>query len=152
MRDPLGVLYWPAYAGRDAMRTPMHWRDGPGGGFTRAGVAPWLPLGDISACNVEDQRHDPDSVLTLTHDLIALRRQVDDLQVGGYSSLATPAGTWAWRRGDHHLVAVNLSDREAVLEGLEGRILVGTDRARDDERFGDGLGVGAWEGVVARVP
>ncbi len=152
MRDPLGVLYWPAYAGRDAMRTPMHWRDVPGGGFTPPRVAPWLPLGDISACNVEDQRHDPDSVLTLTHDLIALRRQVDDLQVGGYSSLATPAGTWAWRRGDHHLVAVNLSDREAVLEGLEGRILVGTDRARDDERFGDGLGVGAWEGVVARVP
>ena len=27
MRDPLGVRYWPAYAGRDAMRTPMPWRD-----------------------------------------------------------------------------------------------------------------------------
>ena len=26
MRDPLGVLYWPAYAGRDAMRTPMRLR------------------------------------------------------------------------------------------------------------------------------
>ena len=24
LRDPLGVRYWPAYAGRDAMRTPMH--------------------------------------------------------------------------------------------------------------------------------
>ena len=33
LKDPLGVMYWP-YAGRDAARTPMPWRDGPGGGFT----------------------------------------------------------------------------------------------------------------------
>ena len=46
LRDPLGVRYWPAYAGRDAMRTPMHWRDAPGGGFTDPDVTPWLPLGD----------------------------------------------------------------------------------------------------------
>jgi len=38
MRDPLGVLYWPAYAGRDAMRTPLPWRDAEGGGFTDPGV------------------------------------------------------------------------------------------------------------------
>ena len=25
LRDPMGVRYWPHYAGRDAMRTPMHW-------------------------------------------------------------------------------------------------------------------------------
>ena len=28
LRDPLGVRYWPHYAGRDPMRTPMHWSDG----------------------------------------------------------------------------------------------------------------------------
>ena len=33
--------------GRDAMRTPMQWRDGPGGGFTAPGVQPWLPFGDL---------------------------------------------------------------------------------------------------------
>ena len=36
MRDPLGVRYWPYYEGRDAGRTPMPWRDGPGGGLHRA--------------------------------------------------------------------------------------------------------------------
>ena len=30
LRDPLGVRYWPAYAGRDAGRTPMQWSDEPG--------------------------------------------------------------------------------------------------------------------------
>ena len=49
LRDPLGVQYWPRYAGRDAMRTPMPWRDVPGGGFTEPGVEPWLPLGDTDA-------------------------------------------------------------------------------------------------------
>ena len=40
MKDPLGVMYWPAYAGRDAMRTPMQWRAGAGGGFTSPGSRP----------------------------------------------------------------------------------------------------------------
>ncbi len=55
LRDPLGVRFWPHYAGRDGMRTPMPWRNVPGGGFTDAGVRPWLPFGDLAACNVEDQ-------------------------------------------------------------------------------------------------
>jgi alpha-glucosidase len=59
MRDPLGVLYWPAYAGRDAMRTPMPWRQGPGGGFTAPGTRPWLPMGPTGEHNVEQQRSDP---------------------------------------------------------------------------------------------
>ena len=74
LRDPLGVRYWPYYAGRDAGRTPMPWRPGPGGGFTAAGVRPWLPLGDTEASSVERQRSDPDSMLHLARDLIALRR------------------------------------------------------------------------------
>jgi len=28
--------------------------------FFRAVIEPWLPYGDIAACNVADQRHDPE--------------------------------------------------------------------------------------------
>ena len=49
MRDPLGVLYWPAYAGRDAVRTPMPWRGRAGRRIHRPGVEPWLPFGDLAA-------------------------------------------------------------------------------------------------------
>ena len=66
LRDPLGVRYWPAYAGRDAGRTPMQWRDGPGAGFTTPGATPWLPIGDTTHANVESQEHDPESPLVLT--------------------------------------------------------------------------------------
>ena len=40
-------------------RTPMPWSPEPGAGFTEAGVEPWLPFGDVAACNVADQRRDP---------------------------------------------------------------------------------------------
>jgi len=149
MRDPLGVRYWPAYAGRDAMRTPMPWRDAPGGGFTEPGVRPWLPLGPTADCNVEAQRPDGRSTLTLTRDLIALRRREPALRTGRYLSLGAPEGVWAWRRGESVVVVVNMSDDDATVHGAPGRILVDTDRRRDGEVFGAELVVRPWEALVA---
>jgi alpha-glucosidase len=151
LRDPLGVRFWPAYAGRDPMRTPMHWRNVPGGGFTAPRAKPWLPLGDLAACNVEDQRSDPGSILALTRDLIALRRQSSDLQTGSYSSLSSPSDVWAWRRGDRWAVITNLSDSEANLEGLDGRVGIATDRGRDGDTFSGSVLLRAWEGLVVEL-
>jgi alpha-glucosidase len=48
----------------------MQWnRDGD---FTMG--TPWLPMVDPEACNVADQRDDPDSLLNLYRRLIAARR------------------------------------------------------------------------------
>jgi alpha-glucosidase len=151
LRDPLGVRYWPYYEGRDAMRTPMPWHGGPGGGFTRPGATPWLPMGDVAGCNVADQRDVPGSMLTLARDLIALRRGTADLQTGAYLRVEAEGGLWAWRRGDRHLVVVNLTDDTAVLEGVAGRILIATDRGRDGTPFDGSLRLGGWEGLVAEV-
>jgi alpha-glucosidase len=147
LRDPLGVKYWPAYAGRDAMRTPMPWSDGPGAGFTAADVRPWLPIGDTDR-NVEGQRTDPDSMLSLARDLIALRKRTPDLSLGTYTPRPAPDGAWAWGRGDQHVVVVNLSVHAVAIDDIGGRILIGTDRARDGEAFGDSLPLRAWEGCV----
>jgi alpha-glucosidase len=148
LRDPLGVKYWPAYAGRDAMRTPMPWRDAPGGGFTSEGVTPWLPLGDTHACNVERQRFEPGSVLTFVRDLIALRKQHHDLRAGSYSSLDAPDGVWAWRRGSRFVVVVNMSASPAEASNVTGRIRIATDRNRDGERTAGAVRLTGWEGVV----
>jgi alpha-glucosidase len=150
LRDPLGVRYFPAYAGRDAMRTPMHWRDEPGGGFTDPAVRPWLPLGDTTR-NVESQRADATSMLILTRDLISLRKRTPDLNAGSYTSLPAPEDVWAWRRGDGHAVIINCSEHDVAVDGLAGCVRLGTDRARDGEAFDGSLHLDGWEALVAEI-
>ena len=151
LRDPLGIRYWPAYAGRDAMRTPMPWRNTPGGGFTAPSTRPWLPFADVEACNVEDQRANPASVLTMVRDLIHLRRQSSDLQAGGYVTIDAPDGVWAWHRGQRFAVVLNMSDDQAMLEGIHGHIRIGTDRGRDGEVLAGTLTLQGWEGIVVEL-
>jgi alpha-glucosidase len=152
LRDPVGIRYWPAYPGRDPARTPMPWQDGPGGGFTAAGTAPWLPLGDVAANNVEAQRGDTGSVLAFCHDLIAVRRTTPDLQYGDYRSVPAPPGVWAWQRGEHATVVLNLTDTDATVDGLEGAVRLSTDRTRDGQAVSGSLAVRPWEALVLATP
>jgi alpha-glucosidase len=134
---------------RDRCRTPMQWSAEPGAGFTAGDPQrTWLPLGDAAAHNVAAQREDAGSVLHLVRDLIALRRERADLRGGGYATLPAPAGAWAWRRGESTAAAINLSDREVTIDGLDGSILVATGRSRDGERVHGSLRLGPWEGAV----
>lgn len=151
LRDPLGVRFWPYYKGRDAMRTPMPWRPGPGGGFTEPTARPWLPMGDPDSCNVESQRDDPHSTLTLVRDLIALRHRAPDLATGSYTTLEAPDGVWAWRRGNRHVVALNLADTGATVKGLTGRVVLGTDRHRDGSSLSGVARLAPWEGLVVEL-
>lgn len=149
LHDPVGLRFWPAYAGRDPGRTPMHWEPGPGAGFTTPDATPWLPFGEHEACNVADQRDDPGSVLHLCRDLIQLRREVSELRTGAYRSLPTPRGVWAWERGERVVVALNLTEGATVLE-LGGEVLLSTDRARDGSHVDRKLELRGWEGAVVR--
>jgi alpha-glucosidase len=87
-------------AGRDRFRHPMQWDGSPSGGFS-TGQA-WLPPVDPAERNVEAQRDDSESALTLTRKLIALRRELGD----GFELLDAAEGVVAYRRG-RHTVAVN---------------------------------------------
>ena len=136
-------------ADRDGCRTPMVWSDEEGAGFAEPGVEPWLPVGDRSR-NVAAQRDDPNSILTLTRDLIALRRH-RGLLTGAYEPVEGPSGVWAFRREGGALVAVNLGDTAAVLAGVTGAIVIGSDRSRDEEVVDGALELGPREAVVAAV-
>jgi alpha-glucosidase len=148
VRDPVGMRYWPAYPGRDPVRTPMAWSAEQGGGFTRPEVTPWLPFGDLRAANVADQHDDPGSVLRFTRNLLALRRSSADLASGGRAALPAPAGVWAWRRGEHTVVAVNLSDGERVVDGMSGAVLISSAGSRDGEPVKGALTLAAWEAAI----
>jgi trehalose synthase len=81
--------------GRLAVRTPMQWTSGPNGGFSTAD-AEQLP-GPVVAggfapefVNVEDQRHDPDSLLSFMKLLIRRYRESPELGWGRFSVLEQP--------------------------------------------------------------
>ena len=84
-------------------------------------------------------------------DLIALRREVADLTAGGYASLQAPEGVWAYRRGDGHVVVLNLSPAEATVEGIEGTVALATDSARDGETVPGALALAPSQGAVVRL-
>lgn len=147
LRDPVGILLYPIPAGRDPERTPMPWDGGPGAGFTDAGVEPWLPFGDVAACNVAAQRADPDSMLHYTRELIALRRGSADLVHGDYRSQPSPDGSWVYTRGERTTVALNLGDA-AVEVAASGTVRAATRGHRVGEVVGPVLALSAAEGVV----
>ncbi|HYY09070.1 MAG TPA: alpha-amylase family glycosyl hydrolase, partial [Actinomycetota bacterium] len=149
LRDPVGIRHWPQDRGRDGGRTPMQWTGA--GSFTRDGVEPWLPMGDAAARNVADQREDPGSFLHLCRDLIALRREREDLRSGDSTSVEAPDGVWAWRRGGSTLVAVNQSEGHAELSVGDATVVLGTDPGRAGERVRSAFRMQSWEAVVLEV-
>jgi alpha-glucosidase len=151
LRDAVGIRFWPYYKGRDAERTPMPWANAPGGGFTAAGVQPWLPMADPGACNVADQEVDPDSVLAFTRRAIARRTHSDDLAVGTYRSLPSPENTWVFARGTGTVVAVNMSDATKEITGLTGSITLATDRNLEGSAVDGTLTMDPWSGCVIAV-
>jgi glycosidase len=136
--------------GRDDERTPMHWTPDPGAGFSVPGVEPWLPYGDYAAINVADQRHDPDSMLSLTRDLIGLRDALPELRDGSYRTLEGPNDdVWVWQRGERTVVACNLSAASVDIAAVgPGAIRVSTIRARDNEHVDGPLHLAPFEAAI----
>jgi len=112
--------------GRDPVRTPMQWTDGPNAGFTTA--EPWLPVNpNYRQVNVERASTDTRSMLALYRRLLMLRRSEPALSVGAYQPSAAPDGVVAYRRiagNTSFLIALNFtgSRREVDLGTMSGLI------------------------------
>ena len=145
LRRDTATLDRDADRNRDRARTPMPWDADPGGGFTAAGVRPWLPLVDSPGANVADQRADPGSTLWLCRRLLALRRA----ELGGiprFEQLPSPGGQWAYRIGSL-VVAANLSGEPAEVPAAAGEVVLATSGAAQSAGR---AGLGPWEGMIAR--
>jgi alpha-glucosidase len=143
LRDPAEFTAGVPGFGRDGARTPMQWDDTPHAGFSKA--EPWLPVAEnYPTVNVEAERRDPHSFLSLHRRLIALRREHAALSVGDYIPVATTGDLLAYIRGlgeDELLVALNLGSDLQVLELPDGwgraRVLLSTYLDRRDEMAGE---------------
>jgi alpha-glucosidase len=136
---------------RDRARTPMQWDASRSGGFTAPGVTPWLPLGDAAACNVADQRRDPDSVLRFCRSLLALRRAELGGGIAPYEIVPTAEGHWAYRVGGL-VVAANLTDQPAGVPCPAGEVLLSTAAGEPAAELAAERVLGPWQGIIARYP
>jgi alpha-glucosidase len=124
-------------AGRDRYRHPMQWDASPSGGFTTGDA--WLSPVDPAQTNVEAQREDPRSTLSLVRDLLALRRVLGE----GLELVEAPPGVLAYRRGDH-LIAINTSGEDRRIPVLGEAVLETTPGAFRDRTLA------AHSGVITR--
>lgn len=114
VQDPWALNNPGSGLGRDPVRIPMPWDDGPGRGFT-AGT-PWLPLSTVPS--VEAQSHDRGSMLHFYRRLVALRREMPALDRGAYARLHADPSVLAFSRSfeDQNVaVALNFTAREQPL-------------------------------------
>jgi hypothetical protein len=76
-----------------------------------------------------------------------------ELRNGNYRTLATPRDdVWAWQRGERVVVACNMSDADAVVDGVHGVVRIGTNRARDGQAIDGALALAPWEAVTVFRP
>jgi alpha-glucosidase len=101
LQDPVWERSGRTRRGRDGCRVPLPWSGGrPPYGFAPEGATTWLPMPDgWAGLTVAAQRDDPDSMLSLYRNGLALRRTTIDPE----TPLAwrdAPPGCVAFRRGD----------------------------------------------------
>ena len=158
VQDPLEKQQPGHGLGRDPERSPMPWDSNQSAGFTRAEA--WLPLvADWRNLNVEVQRNNPASMLSLYRRLIALRREAPALAVGEYVGLPVQGTVLAYvrRHAGHpsYAVALNLGPAPAQFStdrvDVDGHIVIGTNSTRDGERVTGMVRLSGNEGIVIQL-
>ena len=143
--------------GRDPQRTPMQWSAAKNAGFTAG--KPWLPIAeDYAQNNVEAERDDPLSILSLYMQLINVRRGEPALEVGELERIDTAGDLLTYIRRDGEsafLVALNFGSEPQVIDisdkAGEGRITLSTGLDRAGESVRGILHIHPDEGLLLRV-
>ncbi|KMV36142.1 glycoside hydrolase family 13 protein [Franconibacter pulveris] len=145
------IIAFLTRTGRDNSRTPMQWDSSPHAGFSTH--QPWLKVNpNFEMINVENQLHDPQSVLNFYRQMIHLRKREKALVYGRYDLLLDDhEQIYAYSRlyGDERFVVLcNMSGKAAVWDEealtLEGAQCVLANVAEWEE----GYRLRAWEARV----
>ena len=153
--DPRGVNMPDKNVGRDPARTPMQWDGSPKCGFTKG--KPWLPVDRLAKkFNVELQRTDQASLLSLHRRLIALRLSERAFIEGDFVPVYADTQLISYLRqpetDSRFLVILNLTHRPCYFkspsEDFIGKVEVCTAPELEGMRFG---GVFALEGDMGLI-
>jgi alpha-glucosidase len=157
--DPMAKNMPESGLGRDPVRTPMQWDRSPNAGFCPPATEPWLPLPtDYPQINVEIEREDPHSMLTLTRRLIKLRRSRSALSTGSYRPIEdVPDGCFVYLRQSSdqgYLIALNFANSEQSLSLPtlgKGHILLSTSLDRQEPVDSGNFRLRAYEGCIIEL-
>ncbi|WP_285009869.1 alpha-amylase family glycosyl hydrolase [Pedobacter faecalis] len=158
VQDPQGLNMPEKNLSRDPCRTPMQWDDSNNAGFSSG--KPWLRIDSrYVRNNVELQRNDPDSLLSLYRKLIALRQREPSLVLGVYTPVFADQQMIVYLRSydgsASFLVALNLSHRPAYFRPVErqysGVVVVSTNTELEGTRVSGSLSLAGDEAVVVRL-
>jgi len=142
----------PGYGmNRDPERSPMRWDASEKAGFTSG--EPWMPFaGRIAERNVEVQRGDKHSMLSLYRRLLALRQSEPALLTGRYEPLRNQGDVLLFKRvsdSQQLLVALNTGNRaQSVKICAPAAILLSTHLDRDAETVESEFQLRPAEGVI----
>ncbi|MDB5359428.1 MAG: alpha amylase, catalytic region [Rhodospirillales bacterium] len=148
VQDPAEKIQPGIGLGRDPQRTPMQWDASREAGFTTG--HPWLPIDPVAELdNVARVSKDPDSIWTLYHALIALRRDRTALSVGSLHEIGADGDILRFSRGEGAesvLVLLNMGEVPKEVAIGPATILLSTHLDRPNElvstvamRPGEGL-------------
>lgn len=160
IQDPQGLNMPDKDLSRDPCRTPMQWSNKSNAGFSEA--RPWLRVDrKYARTNVEVQRNDPFSVLSLYRKLIMIRNQEPALYQGSYTPVYANDQLLAYRRdspddGDSFLIVLNLTSRPCRYRQpqqslLKGQVVVATVPELENTSIEENIYLGGDEGIVVRL-
>jgi alpha-glucosidase len=156
LRDPFGLNMPGMNQGRDPERCPMPWDETSKGGFTSGD--PWLPIGTNGrGSSVKAQRDDERSMLSMTRELLLLRRSVPALMRGSWSPLPIEGEALAYLRSlgkTRFAVLLNLDDKPLLLRIAEitsGQVLFSTHKSDTHRPIRQNVELAANEGVIIAI-
>lgn len=158
VQDPQGLNMPDKNLSRDPCRTPMQWKSSEGAGFTNA--KPWLRLSaTYKRVNVESQKDDPYSQLSLYRRLIQLRQNEPSLMYGSYQPVYSDNQALAYLRqapGEKaFLIVLNLSHRPCYLNiqhrKINGTVLLSTSCELEGTRVTERMQLSGDEGIIVEL-
>lgn len=157
IKDPQGLNMPDKNLSRDPSRTPMQWDNTQHAGFSKTKNTPWLRLDKAYArMNVEEQKNNPHSMLTLYKKLIAIRKTESALETGNYISVHSDNQMIAYIRKNEgspgFLIVLNLTHRPCYFKSnFNGVIEIATSPELEGSTVSGTISLDGDEGILIRL-
>lgn len=158
VQDPQGLNMPDKNLSRDPARTPMQWDDSDNAGFSN--TKPWLRIHKAyPRMNVEKEKENPYSMLSLYKRLIDFRNSENALNAGRYRPVASDNKIIAYIRElegfKRFLIVLNLTHAPAYfkskIENLKGKIIIATLPELEGGVINDCITLNGDEGIIVEL-